>query len=130
MKKLLLIILLFVYGSASDKIELKFNSFDNAIQGFKNSIITYGSNIYFYNNENESYTVIYEPKALLEKQHSFLQIFNSENFEDVLIEYRKMDDKKNLYIKKFTVKPNGFCKLFLYLFMGYGIPSYIPIEQR
>ena len=101
MKKLLLIILLFAYGNTSNKNELTFESFDEAIQGFKNSIITYGSNIYFYSNEDESYTVVYETKAFLEKKHSFLQIFNSDKFEDVLLEYRKIEDKKNLYIKKF-----------------------------
>ena len=101
MKKILLIICLFVFVNASDKKEFAFKSFDEAIQGFHNNIITYGSNLYFLNNENDEYSVVYDPKSTIEKKYSFLQIFNSDNFEDVLVEYRKTADKKNLYIKKF-----------------------------
>lgn len=101
MKKLLILLCFFVYLHAdSKKEELFFKTIEEAIANYEKMVIKYENNIYFY-SDDKGYYVVYDPEAKPESDYSFLQILNSDKFEDVIVEYRKMWDKKDLYIKKF-----------------------------
>lgn len=90
-----------VYLNAADEKKIfDFDTIEAAIASYEKNVEYYKNNVYFYSDE-DGYHVMYDPEAKLEADYSFLQIFNSEKFEDAIVEYRRTTERKNLYIKKF-----------------------------
>lgn len=101
MKKLLILLFLFVSLNAADEKKIySYTTLSDAIVNYEKQVVINQNNVYFY-NDDKGYHVMYDPKASMESEYSFLQIFNSNKFEDVIAEYRRTSQKKNLYIKKF-----------------------------
>ena len=100
MKFLILILSLFLYVQASYTYSLKFNTYDEAVVSYKKRVNIEKTHVYLFEKDN-IFIVKYDTKSDLEFSYSFLQIFSHENFEKVLLEYNKIENKKNLYIKKF-----------------------------
>jgi len=100
MKFLVLILSFCLYLQAAQKDILEFESFEEAISNYEKMVEIQQSNVYFY-TENDKYFVVYDPDSLMEASMSFLQITSSESFENVLAEFREIENKQDLYIKKF-----------------------------
>ena len=101
MKILILILTLFFYVQASDANLMKLDTIEEAVVNYKKSVEKQKSHVYLYEEDNK-FVVKYDSDSDLEFSYSFLQIFSSRNFEKVLLEYKKTNSKKNLYIKKFN----------------------------
>jgi len=100
MRLLVFLLSICLYLQAAQKDILEFDSFEEAIANYEKLVEIEKSHVYFY-KENNKYFVVFDPNSDLEATQSFLQIFSSKNFENVLAEYREIENKQDLYIKKF-----------------------------
>lgn len=100
MKKLLISLAFFCNLYANEGFIKDYEDFESAIGAFNQHVQEYETNIYFY-EDKKGYHVAYDPTSSTETSYSFLQIFNDKKFENVLRHYRQIEDKRELYIKKF-----------------------------
>jgi len=100
MRLLVFLLSICLYIQAAEKDILDFESFEEAIANYEKLVEIESSHVYFY-KKNNKYFVVFDPDSDMEATQSFLQIFSSKNFENVLAEYREIENKQDLYIKKF-----------------------------
>jgi len=101
MKKLLILLALVTSIYAQGGFIKDYEDFESAVIAFSEHVEEYKTNIYFYQDE-KAFHVAYDPSSQTEISYSFLQIFNDKVFEKVLTAYRQIEDKRELYIKKFN----------------------------
>jgi len=87
---------------SEEGFEQYFKAFDDGVGAFKEAVGIYQNNVYFSENNASGYKVAYDPSSSSERDYSFLQIYTSVHFEETLTQYRLVENKKNLYIKKFN----------------------------
>jgi hypothetical protein len=101
MKKLLLFCSLIVAVFANEGFTKEYKDFNKAVIAYKENVATYGNFIYFSQDKN-GYHIRYDVDSKNEMDYSFLQIFSSKVFGETLTRYRQIEDKQDLYIKKFN----------------------------
>ena len=102
MKRFFLVIALISSLYAKDDFHKELTSFESAVGTFENAVKTFQSNVYLYEDEKGVFHVNYDKDSNMESENSFLQIYASKVLKDTLTQYRLIEDKKNLYIKKFN----------------------------
>jgi len=102
MKIFFLVIALISSLYAKDDFHKELTSFESAVGTFENAVKTFQSNVYLYEDEKGVFHVNYDKDSNMESENSFLQIYASKVLKDTLTQYRLIEDKKNLYIKKFN----------------------------
>lgn len=102
MKTILLFLALLNFVHANDVVDKKFGNFELAVAGFEEAANVYGSNVYFFQDNEKTYHVSYDENSTAEVENSFLQIYSSVLVDDALTRYRQIQDKTDLYVKKFN----------------------------
>lgn len=102
MKKIALIVFLFSSLYAQGILDKSFPTLGSAIKAFKSVAVTYQTNIYLFQDEKKIFHVQYNPDFTMETKNSFLQIYSSKFLNFTLEHYKRIKNKKYLYIKKFN----------------------------